>query len=224
MRGTRRRISIGGDLFHGHIPDGAVYIGRHAPGLPGSRWANPHRIGKPCAVCGVTHDRASAVRAYAANLAASPDMLAAARTELAGRDLACWCHPGAPCHGDALLTAANDLPDPVAEGAPSMDDPRYRRGCDWPGCDAWYHAVTGPAERGWVYIQGEWWAGMIICPVHAEAATVHQPHAANGPDGAHTSIVTCSCGTISPVLTPGHFDPAYAWWCEHVNTADIERN
>lgn len=29
------------------------------------------------------------------------------RRELAGRDLACWCKPGDPCHGDVLLELAN---------------------------------------------------------------------------------------------------------------------
>lgn len=29
------------------------------------------------------------------------------RTELAGRDLACWCPPGQPCHADVLLELAN---------------------------------------------------------------------------------------------------------------------
>jgi hypothetical protein len=28
-----RRVKITGDLFHGQIPDGAVYVGRQAPGL-----------------------------------------------------------------------------------------------------------------------------------------------------------------------------------------------
>jgi hypothetical protein len=30
-----------------------------------------------------------------------------ARRELAGRDLACWCPPGEPCHADVLLQVAN---------------------------------------------------------------------------------------------------------------------
>lgn len=29
------------------------------------------------------------------------------RAELAGRDLACWCHPGDACHADVLLAVAN---------------------------------------------------------------------------------------------------------------------
>lgn len=32
------------------------------------------------------------------------------RTELRGRDLACWCPIGTPCHGDTLLELANGDP------------------------------------------------------------------------------------------------------------------
>jgi hypothetical protein len=31
----------------------------------------------------------------------------AARTELRGKDLACWCPPDQPCHADVLLALAN---------------------------------------------------------------------------------------------------------------------
>lgn len=100
---TPRRTRVRGDLFHGQVPDGAVYVGRAAPGLPRSRWANPHRVGR-CRLCGVDHDQVAAVQAYAAGL--SPDLIQAARAELAGRDLACWCRSG-PCHADVLLQIAN---------------------------------------------------------------------------------------------------------------------
>jgi hypothetical protein len=30
------------------------------------------------------------------------------RAELAGKDLACWCPPGQPCHADVLLRIANE--------------------------------------------------------------------------------------------------------------------
>ena len=36
-----RRVRVLGDLYHGLIPEGAVYVGRAAPGLPASRYANP---------------------------------------------------------------------------------------------------------------------------------------------------------------------------------------
>jgi hypothetical protein len=57
--------------------------------------------GRRCRPCGVVHDQAGAVAAYAADLAEQPELVAAARLELAGVDLACWC-PIWPCHGDVL--------------------------------------------------------------------------------------------------------------------------
>lgn len=35
------------------------------------------------------------------------------REVLAGRDLACWCPPGEPCHADLLIEIANTAPDPT---------------------------------------------------------------------------------------------------------------
>jgi len=94
------RVRVQGDLFHGVVPGSARYIGRAAPGLPRSRYANVHRVGL-CRRCGVVHDQADAVAAYAADLAEQPELVAAARRELAGVDVACWC-PIWPCHGDVL--------------------------------------------------------------------------------------------------------------------------
>jgi hypothetical protein len=93
---------VAGDLFHGRIPDGAVYVGRQAPGLSRSRFANRHRVGR-CAVCGIEHDRTGAVAAYATDLDQNPALLRAARAELAGRELACWCPLGLACHADVLV-------------------------------------------------------------------------------------------------------------------------
>lgn len=97
-----RRVRVTGDLFHGRVPDGAVYVGRPAPGLPGSRYANPHKVGT-CRACGLVHDQADAVAAYGRHLDESPDLIVAARTELVGQNLACWCGLDLPCHGDVLL-------------------------------------------------------------------------------------------------------------------------
>jgi hypothetical protein len=44
---------------------------------------------------------------YRLYLMARPDLVAAARAELRGRTLACWCRPGDPCHADVLLEMAN---------------------------------------------------------------------------------------------------------------------
>jgi hypothetical protein len=90
-----RRIKVQGDLYHGHVPEGAVYVGRAAPGLAGSRFANPHKAK------GLGRDEA--IRLYREHLAAHPELVAAARSELAGKALACWCAPDQACHADVLL-------------------------------------------------------------------------------------------------------------------------
>lgn len=117
MTGTRtpRRVRMIGDLYHGRVPEGAVYVGRPAPGLTGSPFANRHRAGT-CRACGQRHDRPGAVAAYARDLAARPALIAAARRDLAGADLACWCRlDTGPCHAEVLLlVAAGDEPEEAA--------------------------------------------------------------------------------------------------------------
>jgi len=93
-----RRVKVQGDLYHGRIPEGAVYVGRAGPGLPGSRFANPHKVREM--------GRDEAIRMYREHLAAHPELVAAARAELAGKTLACWCAPGQACHADVLLELA----------------------------------------------------------------------------------------------------------------------
>ncbi|WP_330441352.1 DUF4326 domain-containing protein (plasmid) [Micromonospora sp. NBC_00821] len=128
-RAPARRVRVLGDLFHGRLPADAVYVGRAAPGLRASRYANPHRVGA-CRRCGQEHDQVGAVMAYAIDLDRQPDMVAAVRQDLAGVDLACWCHQDVPaCHGDVLVlvaagttpyaAAAAVLPDRVSVG---LDD------------------------------------------------------------------------------------------------------
>lgn len=76
------------------MPAGAVYVGR------------PTRFGNPFGVD--EHGRARAVELYRAHLAAHPELIEAARTELRGHDLACWCPAGAQCHADVLIEVANE--------------------------------------------------------------------------------------------------------------------
>jgi len=103
-----RRVKVIGDLYHGRTPDGAIYVGRAAPGLKASPYANPHKVGGLCRLCYLEHDRQSAVDAYDQDFIDHPELLAAARRDLAGRDLACWCRlDGLPCHADRLLLAVN---------------------------------------------------------------------------------------------------------------------
>ncbi|MFI1889856.1 DUF4326 domain-containing protein [Streptomyces jumonjinensis] len=97
-------------------PEGAVYVGRS------TRWGNPARVGwfvyDPATHrYGPAHHtetaaHADAVANFKAYLAARPELVAAVRQRLAGRDLMCWCplpEPGQPdhCHAAVLLTLAN---------------------------------------------------------------------------------------------------------------------
>lgn len=86
------------------MPPGAVKVDRS------TRWGNPFRIGDR----GVP-DAAVALAKFHEALAddeRAADVLGYTRrdvaAELAGHDLACWCAPGAPCHGDLLLRVANN--------------------------------------------------------------------------------------------------------------------
>ena len=74
-------------------PAGAVVVARP------SRWGNPYRISE--------HGRERAAELYRDRLLADPELLAAARRELRGHDLACWCAPDQVCHADVLLELVN---------------------------------------------------------------------------------------------------------------------
>lgn len=76
------------------IPEGSVYIGRP------SKWGNPFVIGRD-------GTRDEVVRKYELWLSRRPDLLMAAKKELNGKNLVCFCAPLA-CHGNVLLTVANE--------------------------------------------------------------------------------------------------------------------
>lgn len=63
------------------------------------RWGNPYTV--------EDNGQDGAVRLYRAWLDRRPDLVAAARRELAGKDLACYCKPDEACHADVLLEVAN---------------------------------------------------------------------------------------------------------------------
>ncbi|MEM9065089.1 MAG: DUF4326 domain-containing protein [Planctomycetota bacterium] len=78
-------------------PDGAVFVGRP------SRFGNPFRLSSSC-----SPDQA--VERFRAWLTEDPDGLEvarAAKSELRGRDLMCWCRLDKPCHADVLIAIAN---------------------------------------------------------------------------------------------------------------------
>lgn len=99
------RMRVRGDLHHGRVPDGAVYIGRGTPTLPASPFANPYRVSQ--------FGRQGALTLYSQYLDDRPELVQRARAELAGRALACWCKPAEDCHGDELLNRIAEPPAPA---------------------------------------------------------------------------------------------------------------
>lgn len=100
-----RRVQVQGDRFHGKVPDSAIYVGRAAPGLKASPYANPHTLSsKGCRPCsGQVHHRDAGLDLYRDHLSEHPELVERAKRELKDRDLACWCKPEDACHVDVLL-------------------------------------------------------------------------------------------------------------------------
>jgi hypothetical protein len=103
------------------MPEGALYVGR------GSGWGNPWSFGEHASAPGTwwcshsdgfgdgayfdTREEAAAhAVALYRELITHAHMAADFLTDLAGRDLACWCPLDQPCHGDILLEIANGGP------------------------------------------------------------------------------------------------------------------
>ena len=104
-------------------PQGAIVVARP------SRWGNPYAESDPAAIVALSDDfqvevpltAEHAVALYRELMAVRlwwepdhhPEDIALARgwatalEELRGRDLACWCPIGEPCHADVLLALAN---------------------------------------------------------------------------------------------------------------------
>lgn len=83
------------------VPMDAVYVGRP------SKWGNPYTHLKTHSLAEiVVATKNEAIAAYEAWLLDNPALLASVKTELAGKDLVCWCAPR-PCHADVLLRIAN---------------------------------------------------------------------------------------------------------------------
>lgn len=65
-------------------------------------WGNPFRFPSIEAP-----DAATAVALYREHIKTCPQLIADAKRYLRGKNLACWCPVGAPCHADVLLEIAN---------------------------------------------------------------------------------------------------------------------
>jgi hypothetical protein len=97
------------------LPSDAVVVSRP------SRWGNPFdwreaQAEWPCspdaaraAVVSIYRDWLAMVEPdrFGAELRARRVDILANLSTLRGKDLACWCKPGAPCHADFLLELAN---------------------------------------------------------------------------------------------------------------------
>lgn len=99
------------------MPPTTVYVGRP------TKWGNPFKVGAKNPSGTITADNRHAVAIYSGFAFQQPRLVAAARAELKGMDLACWCDlceihaDGRPlgshcpycekCHADVLLEIAN---------------------------------------------------------------------------------------------------------------------
>lgn len=87
------------------MPENTVYVGRP------TKWGNPWNEKNTIQATGKDQGKGitpkQAVSLYRAALKRSADLREQARTELAGKNLACWCPLDQPCHADVLLEIAN---------------------------------------------------------------------------------------------------------------------
>lgn len=92
-------------------PAGAINVARP------TKWGNPWKVGSTGWTVGP--DRVinrephppltaeQAVESYRNDIAGDDTYIAIIRRDLGGKDLACWCRIGEPCHADVLLRIAN---------------------------------------------------------------------------------------------------------------------
>lgn len=97
------------------MPPNTIYVGRP------TKWGNPFVVGKPGgAYSPMVKDQRHAWQLYRSVAINNEKLIAAARTELRGKNLACFCPvPTEPyqedcCHAAVLLELANK---PVCEAA-----------------------------------------------------------------------------------------------------------
>lgn len=89
------------------MPEGTVYVGR------GSKYGNERRISDatPAITCKMLYRQLLEAREgdFQRSGRKFPGLpyYDDIRRELAGKDVACWCKVGEPCHADVLLEIAN---------------------------------------------------------------------------------------------------------------------
>ena len=83
------------------MPPNTVYVGRP------TKWGNPFKVGE------IAADKETAVQAFRLLLTqpgstrVAYPTLEEIKSELSGKDLACFCSLDEPCHADILLELAN---------------------------------------------------------------------------------------------------------------------
>lgn len=80
------------------MPPNTIYVGRP------TRWGNPYAVSQHYPAERVVEMYRKFWGDYLAN---EPGALDRLKQNLGGRDLACWCKIGDPCHADVLLELAN---------------------------------------------------------------------------------------------------------------------
>jgi hypothetical protein len=84
------------------MPENTVSVTR-----PG-KFGNPYKIGQWSVWLGKTCETVDdCLLSFRKKVMASAAFQRIIKRELAGKDVACWCKPGAPCHADILLEIAN---------------------------------------------------------------------------------------------------------------------
>lgn len=76
------------------LPPNTIYVGRP------TKWGNRNKVGH-----GETNH--FAVACFRDDLRADPKLVAEAKRELKGKNLACWCKPEDECHADVWLELVN---------------------------------------------------------------------------------------------------------------------
>jgi len=89
------------------MPPNTIYVGRP------TEWGNPFRVGdrEPggtiCFIPIYQPNGDAVMKAYREYVERNAVLVEDAREKLRGKDLACWCPLGQPCHADILLELAN---------------------------------------------------------------------------------------------------------------------